>query len=334
MREVHDRLGIHTGRGARSASGGRPSTSRRWREAARRHAVARPGDPALAGPARLDPDPQVGHARQRRQNLDLFGLQALRGRGRRHHRSLGRADGRLFGAAGHPRGDVSPATPYLRVDTARLRANVARVADQAATAGVSLRPHAKTHSSARRSRGSSSRRARSGSPSRRSAGGGLRRAGRRGPLHRLPLWLTDDAITTPARPLRPRRPRDRRRLDGSATRAGTLLEGRASRSSSGRQRPAPQRRGARAAGTVAAAAAEAGRLSAACSRSRSSYAPGAGTDAAAESARPAVGGRVLPDRRARGRTSSVAARRRRSPPASPTRAPVRSPSCGRRLRLR
>jgi D-serine deaminase-like pyridoxal phosphate-dependent protein len=40
---------------------------------------------------------------------------------------------------------VSPETPYLRVDTARLRANVARVAERAATAGVSLRPHAKTH---------------------------------------------------------------------------------------------------------------------------------------------------------------------------------------------
>jgi D-serine deaminase-like pyridoxal phosphate-dependent protein len=40
---------------------------------------------------------------------------------------------------------VSPATPYLRVDTARLRANVARVAERAAATGVSLRPHAKTH---------------------------------------------------------------------------------------------------------------------------------------------------------------------------------------------
>ena len=36
-------------------------------------------------------------------------------------------------------------TPYLRVDTARLRANVTRVAAQAAAAGVALRPHAKTH---------------------------------------------------------------------------------------------------------------------------------------------------------------------------------------------
>lgn len=36
-------------------------------------------------------------------------------------------------------------TPYLCVDTARLRANVARVAERAAAAGVSLRPHAKTH---------------------------------------------------------------------------------------------------------------------------------------------------------------------------------------------
>jgi D-serine deaminase-like pyridoxal phosphate-dependent protein len=38
-----------------------------------------------------------------------------------------------------------PATPYLRVDLARLRANVAAAADRAAAAGVALRPHAKTH---------------------------------------------------------------------------------------------------------------------------------------------------------------------------------------------
>jgi D-serine deaminase-like pyridoxal phosphate-dependent protein len=39
-------------------------------------------------------------------------------------------------------------TPYLRVDVDRLHANVARVADAAAAAGVALRPHAKTHKSA------------------------------------------------------------------------------------------------------------------------------------------------------------------------------------------
>ena len=38
-----------------------------------------------------------------------------------------------------------PATPYLRVDTARLRANITRVAEHAAAAGIALRPHAKTH---------------------------------------------------------------------------------------------------------------------------------------------------------------------------------------------
>lgn len=38
-------------------------------------------------------------------------------------------------------------TPYLRVDVARLEANVARVAEAARTAGVELRPHAKTHKS-------------------------------------------------------------------------------------------------------------------------------------------------------------------------------------------
>jgi D-serine deaminase-like pyridoxal phosphate-dependent protein len=39
----------------------------------------------------------------------------------------------------------SPRTPYLRVDVARLDANLQRVADRAAAAGVALRPHAKTH---------------------------------------------------------------------------------------------------------------------------------------------------------------------------------------------
>jgi D-serine deaminase-like pyridoxal phosphate-dependent protein len=40
-----------------------------------------------------------------------------------------------------------PTTPYLRVDVARLRANIATTAARAAAAGVSLRPHAKTHKS-------------------------------------------------------------------------------------------------------------------------------------------------------------------------------------------
>ena len=38
-----------------------------------------------------------------------------------------------------------PATPYLRVDVARLQSNLERAARWAAGAGVSLRPHAKTH---------------------------------------------------------------------------------------------------------------------------------------------------------------------------------------------
>ncbi|HEY0952562.1 alanine racemase [Nocardioides sp.] len=40
---------------------------------------------------------------------------------------------------------ADPATPYLRVDVARLRANLERTARWAADAGVALRPHAKTH---------------------------------------------------------------------------------------------------------------------------------------------------------------------------------------------
>ena len=38
-----------------------------------------------------------------------------------------------------------PATPYLRVDVARMRANLGRTASWAAAAGVALRPHVKTH---------------------------------------------------------------------------------------------------------------------------------------------------------------------------------------------
>ena len=38
-----------------------------------------------------------------------------------------------------------PATPYLRVDLSRLRANIRRAAGNADAAGVRLRPHVKTH---------------------------------------------------------------------------------------------------------------------------------------------------------------------------------------------
>ncbi|NYD41924.1 alanine racemase [Nocardioides panaciterrulae] len=38
-----------------------------------------------------------------------------------------------------------PATPYLRVDLARLRGNIRAAADLAANGGVGLRPHVKTH---------------------------------------------------------------------------------------------------------------------------------------------------------------------------------------------
>ena len=41
----------------------------------------------------------------------------------------------------------APRTPYLRVDVARLHANIGRTAQRAAAAGVALRPHAKTHKS-------------------------------------------------------------------------------------------------------------------------------------------------------------------------------------------
>lgn len=41
----------------------------------------------------------------------------------------------------------SPATPYLRIDVERLQANVDQAAAAAARAGVTVRPHAKTHKS-------------------------------------------------------------------------------------------------------------------------------------------------------------------------------------------
>jgi len=40
-----------------------------------------------------------------------------------------------------------PATPYLRIDLARLRHNIAAAADLTGPAGVALRPHVKTHKS-------------------------------------------------------------------------------------------------------------------------------------------------------------------------------------------
>jgi len=42
---------------------------------------------------------------------------------------------------------ATPATPYLRVEVARLRDNLRRAADWAEANGVSLRPHGKTHKS-------------------------------------------------------------------------------------------------------------------------------------------------------------------------------------------
>ena len=40
---------------------------------------------------------------------------------------------------------VEPRTPYLCVDLVRLRHNIRRTAERAATAGIGLRPHVKTH---------------------------------------------------------------------------------------------------------------------------------------------------------------------------------------------
>ncbi len=44
-----------------------------------------------------------------------------------------------------PGGPSEPATPYLRVEVARLQRNIDRAATSAAGAGVTLRPHVKTH---------------------------------------------------------------------------------------------------------------------------------------------------------------------------------------------
>ncbi len=48
-------------------------------------------------------------------------------------------------AADRDNGPMAPQTPYLRVDEARLQANIDRVAGWAAASGFALRPHAKTH---------------------------------------------------------------------------------------------------------------------------------------------------------------------------------------------
>ena len=182
---------------------------------------------------------------------------------------------------------MSPATPYLRVDTARLRANVARVADQAATAGVSLRPHAKTHKCAEVTRLQLEAGAVGLTVATIGEAEVFAEHGVEDLFIAYPLWLTDDAV---------RRLRDLSdRVDlaigvdstESATRAGTLLEGSGIavlvEVDSGQHRSgvAPE-----AAGTVAAAAAEAGApVRGVFTFPGHSYAPGAGTDAAAEEAR-------------------------------------------------
>ena len=64
------------------------------RRAARRD--PRPGDPALARPARLLPIPKSADPERQRQNLDVFGFE-LDEAEVAAITALGRADGRLFG---------------------------------------------------------------------------------------------------------------------------------------------------------------------------------------------------------------------------------------------
>ena len=97
LREVHERLGIRTE--AWSPMGKRRApleeeAVHRGRERPRR--LPRPGHPALARPARLAADPQVGRPQRQAQNLDVFGFE-LTDDEVAAITALGEADGRLFG---------------------------------------------------------------------------------------------------------------------------------------------------------------------------------------------------------------------------------------------
>ncbi|MFD1948674.1 alanine racemase [Nocardioides aestuarii] len=88
---------------------------------------------------------------------------------------------------------MSPATPYLEVDIGRLDRNIERVAAEAATAGVALRPHVKTH----KSPDIAHRQLAAGAVGVTVATVGeaevFVRAGVTDVLVAYPLWLTDDA---------------------------------------------------------------------------------------------------------------------------------------------
>jgi D-serine deaminase-like pyridoxal phosphate-dependent protein len=116
-------------------------------------------------------------------------------------------------------------TPYLRVDVPRLHANIARVADRAAAAGVALRPHAKTHKCAEVARLQLAAGAVGLTVATLGEAEAFADAGVDDLLVAYPLWLTDAAAE------RVRRLASRTRLAigcdsvAAATRAAELLRG-------------------------------------------------------------------------------------------------------------
>ncbi len=119
-----------------------------------------------------------------------------------------------------------PSTPYLRVDVGRLHANIAATASWAAAAGVSLRPHAKTHKSPEIARPAARGRCRRAERRDGRRGRGLRRARRRGPLRRLSAVAVRGRRTASPGPGRASRPGHRGRLGrGPPGGPGALLAG-------------------------------------------------------------------------------------------------------------
>ena len=148
MREVNERRGIRTESWSPLGKRQAPFTEGPVAAAAEKYGVT-PGQVILRWQVELGaiPIPKSATPERQRQNLDVFGFELTAARGRRDHRARSRGRPALRRGPGHARGAVMPATPYLRVDLARLRRNIERTAHRAAAAGVALRPHVKTHKS-------------------------------------------------------------------------------------------------------------------------------------------------------------------------------------------
>ena len=257
MRAVHDELGVVTESWSpfarKQARLRRADVVARGRRGARRH--PRPGDAALAPPARHAADPEVGDPVAAAREPRPRRLRAHRRRdGRDHRRWPGRT---AAGSAATPTPTRSsdgwrrPTTPYLRVDLDRLRRNVRRAADVGQRRNrVALRPHAKTHKSPEIARLQLGARRGRASPWRRSARP-RSSPGTAAPTCSSPTRVhVDERGRRPAaRPGRARPDRDRRRLGrgrGPGRPAARAVRRRGGRR--GRQRPAPHRLPARGGG--------------------------------------------------------------------------------------